>query len=50
MYARLVADRLAGTDESLAEAPLHRSAGDAGWRLTRYDDAVQRFLALAVRR
>jgi hypothetical protein len=42
------------TDEQrcrwLAEASLRRSAGHTGWRITSYDDAAHRFLAIAVRR
>ncbi|MFI6763268.1 class I SAM-dependent methyltransferase [Micromonospora sp. NPDC050417] len=36
-------------DEPLSEEPLRTSAGLTGWHLTRYDDAVDRFLAIAVR-
>jgi SAM-dependent methyltransferase len=36
-------------DEPLAAAPLQRSTRNAGWRLTTYDDAECRFLAIAAR-
>jgi len=36
-------------DEPLAEAPLGRSTHNTGWRLTTYDDAEYRFLAIATR-
>jgi SAM-dependent methyltransferase len=36
-------------DEPLAEGPLRHSTGRAGWRLTTYDDADGRFLAIATR-
>ena len=36
-------------DEPLAEAPLKRSTRNTGWRLTTYDDAECRFLAIATR-
>jgi SAM-dependent methyltransferase len=36
-------------DEPLAEAPLRHSTRRAGWRLTTYDDADCRFLAVAIR-
>jgi SAM-dependent methyltransferase len=37
-------------DEPLAEAVLRGSTDRTGWRLTRYDDAAHRFLAVAHRR
>jgi SAM-dependent methyltransferase len=37
-------------DEPLAEAPLRRSTAAAGWTVTAYDDAPNRFFALAERR
>jgi SAM-dependent methyltransferase len=37
-------------DEPLSPVPLQRSTGDTGWELTAYDDAVERFFAMAVRR
>jgi SAM-dependent methyltransferase len=37
-------------DEPLSEGPLRRFTGAAGWALTAYDDAPQRFFALAERR
>ena len=37
-------------DEPLSEGPLRRSAAASGWTLTAYDDAPQRFFALARRR
>jgi ubiquinone/menaquinone biosynthesis C-methylase UbiE len=36
-------------DEPLAAGPLRRSTAATGWRLTVYDDAADRFFALAVR-
>lgn len=42
--------RTLGADEPLAEGPLRRATGTAGWDLTAYDDADHRFFALAVRR
>jgi SAM-dependent methyltransferase len=36
-------------DEPLAEGPLRRAAQATGWRLTGYDDAADRFFAVAVR-
>ena len=36
-------------DEPLAEAPLQRLTQNTGWRLTTYDDAESRFLAIATR-
>lgn len=36
-------------DEPLAAGPLRDAASAAGWRLTAYDDAVDRFFALAIR-
>ena len=36
-------------DEPLAAAPLQRSTQNSGWRLTTYDDAECRFLAIATR-
>ncbi|GAA3391150.1 class I SAM-dependent methyltransferase [Cryptosporangium minutisporangium] len=36
-------------DEPLAEAPLRASTADTGWRLDRYEDAAERFLAVATR-
>lgn len=37
-------------DEPLAEGPLRRSTAATGWRLTAYDDAANRFFAVAERR
>lgn len=37
-------------DEPLAETPLRRTTQRTGWRLTAYDDAPHRFLAIATRR
>ncbi|MCL2584698.1 MAG: class I SAM-dependent methyltransferase [Streptosporangiales bacterium] len=37
-------------DEPLSEGPLRRATAAAGWELTAYDDAADRFLALATRR
>jgi ubiquinone/menaquinone biosynthesis C-methylase UbiE len=37
-------------DEPLAAGPLRRLTATTGWRLTAYDDAADRFFALAVRR
>jgi SAM-dependent methyltransferase len=42
--------RSLGPDEPLAERVLRRSTAAAGWRLTGYDDAAQRFFAVAERR
>ena len=36
-------------DEPLAEGPLRRAACSTGWRLAGYDDAADRFFAVAVR-
>ena len=36
-------------DEPLAAAPLQRLTRTTGWRLTSYDDAERRFLAIATR-
>ena len=36
-------------DEPLAESPLRRLTQSTGWRLTTYDDAECRFLAIAAR-
>ena len=36
-------------DEPLATVPLQRSTQNTGWRLTTYDDAEYRFLAIATR-
>ena len=36
-------------DEPLAAAPLRRLTRNTGWRLTTYDDAERRFLAIATR-
>jgi len=36
-------------DEPLADGPLRNSTAATGWRLTTYDDAADRFFALAVR-
>jgi SAM-dependent methyltransferase len=36
-------------DEPLADGPLRSSTAATGWRLTTYDDAADRFFALAVR-
>jgi len=41
--------RVLSPDEPLAEGPLARATAAAGWRLNDYDDAVDRFYALAVR-
>lgn len=37
-------------DETLAEGPLRHVTAAAGWELTAYDDAADRFFAVAVRR
>jgi SAM-dependent methyltransferase len=37
-------------DEALSAGPLRESTTRSGWELTRYDDAEERFFALAVRR
>jgi len=42
--------RVLSADEPLAEGTLRRSTSAAGWRLTAYDDARQRFFAVAERR
>jgi hypothetical protein len=39
-----------GPDEPLSPGPLRRLAGDTGWRLVSYDDAADRFFAVAIRR
>jgi hypothetical protein len=36
-------------DDPLAAGPLQRLTRNTGWRLTTYDDAVHRFLAIAAR-
>jgi hypothetical protein len=41
--------RLLEPDEPLAETELQRSTENTGWRLTTYDDAECRFLAIATR-
>jgi len=41
--------RFVSPDEPLSEGPLRRSAAVSGWRLAAYDDAPQRFFALAER-
>jgi SAM-dependent methyltransferase len=41
--------RVLRPDEPLAAEPLERLTKATGWRLTSYDDAVDRFFALAVR-
>jgi hypothetical protein len=41
--------RTLSPDEPLADGPLRSSTAAAGWRLTTYDDAADRFFALAVR-
>jgi SAM-dependent methyltransferase len=41
--------RALGPDEPLAAGPLRRLTQATGWELTSYDDAVDRFFALAVR-
>lgn len=41
--------RTLSPDEPLAEGPLTAAAADSGWRLARYDDAEDRFFAVAVR-
>jgi SAM-dependent methyltransferase len=41
--------RTLGPGEPLAAAPLRQSTRNAGWRLTTYDDAECRFLAVAAR-
>ena len=41
--------RILEPDEPLAEAPLQRLTQSTGWRLTTYDDAECRFLAIAAR-
>jgi ubiquinone/menaquinone biosynthesis C-methylase UbiE len=42
--------RVLSPDEPLAAGPLRRATEATGWCLTAYDDAVERFFALAVRR
>jgi SAM-dependent methyltransferase len=42
--------RTLSPDEPLAADPLRRSTQATGWQLTAYDDAVDRFFAVAVRR
>ncbi len=42
--------RVLAADEPLADGMLRRSTAAAGWRLTVYDDAPQRFFAVAERR
>lgn len=42
--------RVLAADEPLAEPVLHRSTAASGWRLTAYDDAPERFFAVAERR
>jgi SAM-dependent methyltransferase len=42
--------RTLGPDEPLGEHRLRRSTDTTGWRLTTYDDAESRFLAIATRR
>lgn len=41
--------RALSPDDPLAERPLRRSTAAAGWQLTAYDDAPNRFLAVAER-
>jgi SAM-dependent methyltransferase len=41
--------RVLAPDEPLAEQPLRSALARTGWRLSRYDDAPHRFLALAIR-
>jgi len=41
--------RRLGPDDILAEGPLRRALGAAGWTLERYDDAPDRFYARALR-
>ena len=41
--------RVLDADEPLAEGALRRSTAATGWRLTAYDDAPQRFFAVAER-
>jgi SAM-dependent methyltransferase len=41
--------RVPEPDEPLAAAPLQRLTQNTGWRLTTYDDAEYRFLAIATR-
>jgi SAM-dependent methyltransferase len=41
--------RTLSPDEPLSAAPLHRSTQATGWQLTAYDDAADRFFAVAVR-
>jgi hypothetical protein len=41
--------RVLTPDDPLAAGPLRRSAEATGWRLTAYDDAADRFFALAIR-
>ena len=36
-------------DDTLSRGPLELALATAGWRLDRYDDAPERFFALAVR-
>ena len=42
--------RVLDADEPLAQESLRRWTSVAGWRLTAYDDAPQRFFAVAERR
>jgi ubiquinone/menaquinone biosynthesis C-methylase UbiE len=42
--------RAISPDEILSAGPLHRETAATGWDLTTYDDAVSRFLAIAIRR
>ena len=42
--------RTVSPDEILSSGPLHRETATAGWELVSYDDAADRFLAIAVRR
>jgi SAM-dependent methyltransferase len=42
--------RAISPDEILSPVPLRRETADAGWDLTTYDDAANRFLAIATRR
>jgi ubiquinone/menaquinone biosynthesis C-methylase UbiE len=43
-------DRTISPDEILSPGPLRRETAATGWDLTTYDDAADRFLAIAVRR
>jgi hypothetical protein len=42
--------RTISPDEILSPGPLHAATAATGWELTTYDDAADRFLAIARRR